>query len=62
LALPNSSNLTIFLFSDVTQGLDTDKDLGVLINSMNNEIKKWAAWFRANKMVVNTKKIYNFAF
>jgi hypothetical protein len=23
---------------------------------MNLEIKKWAAWFRANKMVINTKK------
>jgi hypothetical protein len=44
------------LFADDTQGLDSDKDLCALINRVNNELKKWAAWFRANKMVVNTKK------
>jgi hypothetical protein len=44
--------LTTFLFADDTQGFDCDKDLGVLINRINNELKNWAAWFRANKMVV----------
>jgi hypothetical protein len=57
--LPNFSDLTTFLFADDTQGFDSDKDLGVLINRINNELKKWAAWFRANKMVVNTKKKQN---
>jgi hypothetical protein len=54
--LPNSSNLMTLLFADDTQGLDSDKDLRALINRANIELKKWAAWFRANKMVVNTKK------
>jgi hypothetical protein len=62
--LPISPNLTTFLFANDTQGFDSDKDLGVLINRINLEIKKWAAWFRANKIVVNTKKnkIYNLSF
>jgi hypothetical protein len=54
--LPNASNLLTYLFADDTQELASDKDLGVLVNRVNNELKKWAAWFRANKMVVNTKK------
>jgi hypothetical protein len=54
--LPNASNLLTYLFADDTQGLASDKDLGVLVNRVNDELKKWAAWFRANKMVVNTKK------
>jgi hypothetical protein len=27
-----------------------------LMSRVNNELKNWAAWFRANTMVVNTKK------
>jgi hypothetical protein len=54
--LPNSSNLMTLLFADDMQGLDSDKDLRALINRVNIELKKWAAWFQANKMVVNTKK------
>jgi hypothetical protein len=57
--LPNASDLMTFLFVDDTQGFDSDRDLCALINRVNNELKKWAAWFRANKMVVNTKKKQN---
>ena len=54
--LPNSSNLLTFLFADDTQGLASGKNLPQLIDDVNTEILKWARWFRANKMKVNTSK------
>ena len=54
--LPLSSNLNTYLFADDTQGLASGKNLPELIDLVNSELLKWAAWFRANKMAVNTKK------
>ena len=54
--LPSSSHLETFLFADDTQGLKAGKNLPELIDSVNSELKKWAQWFRSNKMAVNTSK------
>ena len=54
--LPSSSLLETYLFADDTQGLKTGYNLPELINSVNLELKKWAQWFRSNKMSVNTSK------
>ena len=52
--LPSSSLLETFLFADDTQGLKAGKNLPELIDDVNAELKKWAQWFRSNKMAVNT--------
>ena len=54
--LPSSSLLETFLFADDTQGLKAGKNLPELIDCINSELKKWAQWFRSNKMAVNTSK------
>ncbi len=54
--LPDSSNLTTYLFADDSQGLARGKNLSSLIKLVNTELKKWALWFRANKLKVNTSK------
>ena len=54
--LPSSSLLETFLFADDTQGLKAGKNLPELIDDVNAELKKWAQWFRSNKMAVNTNK------
>ena len=54
--LPNSSNLLSFLFADDTQGLAFGKNLPDLIAKVNLELRKWALWFQANRMAVNTNK------
>ena len=54
--LPSSSLLETYLFADDTQGLKAGYNLPELINSVNLELKKWAQWFRSNKMSVNTSK------
>ena len=54
--LPSSSLLETFLFADDTQGLKAGKNLPDLIDCVNSELKKWAQWFRSNKMAVNTNK------
>ena len=54
--LPSSSLLETFLFADDTQGLKAGKNLPELIDNVNSELKKWAQWFRSNKMAVNTSK------
>ena len=54
--LPSSSLLETFLFSDDNQGLMAGKNLPELIDNVNFELKKWAQWFRSNKMAVNTHK------
>ena len=55
--LPNSSDLLTFLFADDTQGLAKGKNLPELLDHVNNELLKWARWFRSNKMKVNTSKM-----
>ena len=52
--LPYSSLLETFLFADDTQGLMAGENLPELIDKVNVELKKWAQWFRSNKMAVNT--------
>jgi hypothetical protein len=44
------------LFADDTQGYAAGSDLPALMDQVNLELKKWAGWFRANKMAVNVKK------
>ena len=46
------------LFADDTAVIDSDTDLQVcvLINRVNNEMQKIATWFRTNKMSVNVGK------
>ena len=54
--LPFSSLLETFIFADDTQGLKAGKNLPELIDLVNIELKKWAQWFRTNKMAVNVNK------
>jgi hypothetical protein len=54
--LPNSSDLITLLFADDTAGLKSGKNLPLLMDQINMELKKWSSWFRANKMAVNVKK------
>jgi Reverse transcriptase (RNA-dependent DNA polymerase) len=54
--LPDCSNLKTLLFADDTQGYASGSHLPTLINTVNEEQKKWSAWFRSNKMAVNIKK------
>jgi hypothetical protein len=54
--LPLSSNLNTSMFADDTLGLERGKNLPELITKVNSELKKWAIWFRANKLKVNTYK------
>ena len=54
--LPNCSTLLTFLFADDAQGLARGKNLPELLSVVNTQLKKWATWFRANKMKVNTSK------
>jgi Reverse transcriptase (RNA-dependent DNA polymerase) len=54
--LPKSSSLKTFLFADDTQGLKGGKNLANLLDDVNHELRKWAVWFMANKMAVNTTK------
>ena len=54
--LPFSSLLETFMFADDTEGLKAGKNLPELIDNVNLELKKWAQWFRTNKMAVNVNK------
>lgn len=54
--LPRASELETFLFADDTSGLARGKNLGDLIDNINIQLKKWANWFKANKLKVNTSK------
>ena len=54
--LTTSSLLETFLFADDTQGLMAGQNLPELVDKVNLELKKWAQWFRTNKMSVNTNK------
>ena len=51
---PFSSLLETFIFADDTQGLKAGKNLPelIVIDNVNIELKKWAQWFRTNKMAV----------
>ena len=53
--LTTSSLLETFLFANDTQGLKAGQNLPELVDKVNLEQKKWAQWFRTNKMSVNSK-------
>jgi hypothetical protein len=44
------------MFADDTAGLAKGDNLTNLVTYVNDEIKKIARWFRANKMAVNVSK------
>jgi hypothetical protein len=45
--------VTEILFANDTQGLMAGKNLSNILDTVNQELKKWAVWFMANKMAVN---------
>jgi hypothetical protein len=53
---PNCTTLKSFLFADDTTILNSGPNLPDLVMEINSELKKMAAWFRANKMAVNATK------
>jgi hypothetical protein len=54
--LYNASALLKLMFADDTAGLASGDNLHDLFAFVNNEIKKIARWFRANRMAVNVSK------
>ena len=54
--LPNSSELITYLFADDTQGLAFGRNLPELMTKVKAELRKWAMWFLANNIAVNTNK------
>jgi len=54
--LPASSCFNNFLFADDTSLHMSDKSLKNLENRANKELEAVDTWFRANKMVLNSKK------
>jgi hypothetical protein len=52
----NCTNLDMFLFADDTNALSTHDNLNTLIDFVNNELRKLASWFKANKLVLNISK------
>ncbi len=54
--LPNATKLNTSLFADDGSVLSKGKKLPELIDIVNLELTKLATWFRANKMMINTKK------
>jgi hypothetical protein len=54
--LYSASNLFKLMFADDTAGLAKGDHLTNLVTYVNDEIKKIARWFRANKMAVNDSK------
>jgi hypothetical protein len=45
-----------FMFADDTACVASDTNLENLVSHVNNELRKVARWFRANKMAVNVEK------
>jgi Reverse transcriptase (RNA-dependent DNA polymerase) len=54
--LPRCINLFTLLFADDTASLSSGPELKPLLKSVNDELKKLAQWFRANRMAVNVGK------
>jgi Reverse transcriptase (RNA-dependent DNA polymerase) len=50
------TNLSMFLFADDTNALAQHANLNELVSFCNSELQKLAAWFRANKLVINISK------
>jgi hypothetical protein len=53
---PNSTTLNSFLFADDTSLLKSGKNIKNITAAVNAELINVAAWYRANKMAVNTDK------
>jgi hypothetical protein len=54
--LPKCTDLLTLLFADDAAVSGSNKDLNILINKINTELKSLSRWFRANKMAVNVSK------
>jgi hypothetical protein len=46
----------LILFADDTNIFMSDRNLDVLISSLNNELKSLQSWLTANKLSLNTEK------
>ena len=53
-----SEQLSFILFSDDTNIFYQQKDIKVLIETRNNELKKVNLWLQANKLSLNIKETY----
>jgi retron-type reverse transcriptase len=53
---PNCTSLQTYLFADDTSALKSGPNLNDLFSSVNDELCKIAAWYRANKMSANASK------
>jgi len=51
-----SKLLNTILFADDTTVYYSHKDVNILCNTVNNELKEVCNWFKANKLSLNTKK------
>jgi len=54
--LPGASNLVSYLFADDTALLDSDSDINVLVNRVNQEFLKICTFFRRNKLLLHPEK------
>ena len=52
----SSSKLTRIMFSDVTNLFISDSNIENLFETMNEELRKVAAWFKTNKLSLNISK------
>ena len=48
-----SKQLSFILFADDTTWFLSDKDVDVLYDTMNNELREICNWFRCNKLSLN---------
>ena len=53
-----SEQLSFILFADDTNIFYQHKDINVLIETLNNELKKVNLWLQANKLSLNIKKTH----
>ena len=51
-----SDKLAAILFADDTNLFYSSKDISFLLKTVNEELKKIAKWFNANKLSLNVKK------
>ena len=57
-----SEQLSFILFADDTNIFYQHKDINVLIETLNNELKKVNLWLQANKLSLNIKKTHDIIF
>ena len=54
--LPNATDFLTLLFADDTTFQFSGTNSTILFEKCNSELKKAAAWFKANKLTLNVKK------